>query len=499
MSTNEGEIKKPQPLVEFEPQGKSINDFIETAGERTYRLKKQQQKAKPKNESMSPQRKHFLFINPGTEKINLLRYALKENKPLPKWCEQGTFARLFQLKPNGKLFFENMPVLTTEQKRDVVKKAYFDPTKPATIEKIFLFYRETYANLSKRNVRDVLKSLETYQLNYRRQRPPKVLGKMQMTKPGVIAADIFFPSKLLWDSKPCLCVMDCWSRFSRVYVLERKTKALTLKAFDKFFRELMGLGHKPRVLLTDKGSEFVGLQNSALFEKWKLETFNSPTGTPVHIVESLQAQYMRRAEIYRTSAITDNVAHLMHLISEQLNKQPRRQFENKTPLQLLSLTKAQRKDANSYNLEHRSYQETVLSGLPTLLQGQKCRFLTWTRKEQVEGKKKGYSEKWSRSVHSVTKMIRIQKNKDVFKYYISDMPNYFWRHELLKVSDVDTDVPKLFALKESGIYENAVPKPKPKPKPKKKPGSKKLNFNIDESNIVKRPRRKKKVNYAQFY
>ena len=96
-------------------------------------------------------------------------------------------------------------------------------------------------------------------------------------------------------------------------------------------------------------------------------------------------------------------------------------------------------------------------------------------------------------------MIRIQKNKDVFKYYISDMPNYFWRHELLKVSDVDANVPKLFALKESGIYENAVPKPKPKPKPKKKPGSKKLNFNIDQSNIVKRPRRKKKVNYAQFY
>ena len=115
MSANEGEIKKPQPLVEFEPQGKSINDFIETAGERTYRLKKQQQKAKPKNESMSPQRKHFLFINPGTEKINLLRYALKENKPLPKWCEQGTFAKLFQLKPNGKLFFENMQVLSSER------------------------------------------------------------------------------------------------------------------------------------------------------------------------------------------------------------------------------------------------------------------------------------------------------------------------------------------------------------------------------------------------
>ena len=521
MSANEGEIKKPQPL-EFEPQGKSINDFIETAGERTYRLKKQQQKAKPKNESMTRQRKHFLFINPGTEKINLLRYALRQNKPLPKWCEQGTFARLFELKRN-KIFFENMEVLTTEEKRKVVKESYFDPTKPATIEKIFLLYRETYANLSKRNVRDTLKSLEVYQLIHRRRRPPKVLGKMHLTKPGVIAADLFWPKqkekKVLigWDETICLCVMDCWSRFSRVYPLERKTKPLILKGLEKFFKDMMSHGHRPRVFLSDKGAEFMNLAESALFKKWKVETFNSPTGTPVHIVESLQSQYMRRAEIFRTAGITENPSHVMHLISGQLNNQPRRQFENKSPLQLLSLSKPQRKEANAFSLEHKPYQETVLPGLPHLLQGQKCRFLTWTRKEQVEGKKKGYFEKWSRSIHTVRKMIRIDKNKDVFKYYLTDMPNYFWRHELLKVGKVDSVVPKLFKIKEKGIneqgdwveqYEKLKNKPKPKPKKlkyvapkpkKKKPGYKKLNFNVDESNIIAGPRRRRKprVNYAE--
>ena len=62
-------------------------------------------------------------------------------------------------------------------------------------------------------------------------------------------------------------------------------------------------------------------------------------------MEALQAQYMRRAEIFRTAAITNDVGHVMHLISGQLNSQPRRQFDNKTPLQLLGLSMAERKEA----------------------------------------------------------------------------------------------------------------------------------------------------------
>ena len=259
----------------------------------------------------------------------------------------------------------------------------------------------------------------------------------------------------------------------------------------------MSMGHRPKILLTDKGSEFIGLNGSDLFNKWNIKTSHSPTGTPVHIVESLQSQYMRRAEIYRTSAITNDVGHLMHLISNQLNMQPRRQFQNKTPLQLLSLSQDERRKANTYNLEHRSYQETVLSNLPVLLEGNKVRFLTWTRKEQAANSMKGYSEKWSRTIHTVCKMRRIQQNKDVFKYYISDMPNYFWRHELLKIGSVDKDVPKLFKLEDKKIYDgNYKPKKKKKKVVKK---DQKIKLDVDESNILRRGRRKEKVNYAQFY
>ena len=102
---------KQQPREDFEL---SMNDIIETAGERTYRVQKQQARVSSKRETMTKERKHFLFINPGSEKINLLKFALKNETPLPKWCQQGTFAKSFALK-DKKLLFEGMVVLTNKR------------------------------------------------------------------------------------------------------------------------------------------------------------------------------------------------------------------------------------------------------------------------------------------------------------------------------------------------------------------------------------------------
>ena len=479
-----------------------MNDVIETAAERNSRVRRQltREKRFQKRETMSRERKHFLFINPGTEKINLLRYALKTQRPLPKFCEQGTFAEKFVLK-GSKVFFEDLEVIDDQQKRDLVKKAYFNPTLPSTIESIYLHYRDSFANLSQRNVREILKSLEVYQLNARRRRPPKVLGKMSLRAPGILASDMFFPQG--WNKVVCLTMMDCWSRFCRVYVMERKTKELTLKCFEKFFKEMLSMGHRPRVLLTDRGSEYVGLPNSKLFTKWKVKMEFSPTGSPIHIVEALQSQIMRRAQIFRTAQITENPGHVMHLISDQLNQQPRRQFDNKTPLQLLSLNKSQRAQANGFSDQHKQNTDAIkLEGLPQLFTGNRVRFLTWTRKEQVEGKKKGYAEKWSRTVHTVRRMQRTKQNNDVFKYWISNGPaHYFWRHELMKISGaVDTHVPRVFELKETMLYEDFAGMPKAKPKKKKK--NKEIKLDLDEADILpgrRSGRRKKKVDYTGYY
>ena len=60
---------------------------------------------------------------------------------------------------------------------------------------------------------------------------------------------------------------------------------------------------------------------------------------------------MRRAEIFRTSALTNDVGLVMYVISKQL-KQPWRQFDNKTPLELLALSKSGQKEANAFKDVH---------------------------------------------------------------------------------------------------------------------------------------------------
>ena len=95
-----------------------------------------------------------------------------------------------------------------------------------------------------------------------------------------------------------------------------------------FFIEFTSLGHLPRRLLTDKGSELkVGTE---LIEKYRLPRdkgqdmhLRSFTGTPVQVVENMNAQYQRRLEAYRIAGLHDDYADLLWDISEQINNQKR--------------------------------------------------------------------------------------------------------------------------------------------------------------------------------
>ena len=128
---------------------------------------------------------------------------------------------------------KDVPMATTEEKRVAVKQLYFDPKGPSTILPICDSLREKFANISRGNVRNILRSLETYQRNFARRRPPKIMGRMSMLKPGIIAVDMFFPTKKIagwqhgWN---CLTCMDCWSRFCHVYVTESKKRRLSESA-----------------------------------------------------------------------------------------------------------------------------------------------------------------------------------------------------------------------------------------------------------------------------
>ena len=163
----------------------------------------------PGGDNISRKRKHLLFMNPGDEPIQAAMVALNSNQPLPAW------ARPFRYQlgmANGRLTWtENntrLPFAFKHDKRRAVKKLYFDPREPATILPIASKLYKKWANINRRNVRVILQSLETYQLNKGRRRPPDIKNRMFLKGPGMLAMDMFFPSVHLgWEKTNVLCCM----------------------------------------------------------------------------------------------------------------------------------------------------------------------------------------------------------------------------------------------------------------------------------------------------
>ena len=378
-------------------------------------------------------KRQMLFINPGQEAIQRAVLALKNNWELPKWAEK--FKDNLLLK-GDRILFDGKLMATPDEKRVAVKRLYFDPKGPSTILPITDSLRENWANVTKRDVTLVLRSLETYQRNFGRRQPPKVLGKMNLANPGVIAMDMFFPSKMLgWRKINVLACIDCWSRFCWCYALERKDKKSTHAAMQNFLQRFASNGHMPRRILCDKGTDLAPAKD--VIERYRLPkdgqrpmVFHSATGTPVNIIEAFNAQVQRRLQVFRTSKITDDVSTILDDICEQLNNQKRPTRGNMTPLQLLTLDSAQRLQVNR-NSKSRDYVVEV-PGLRPIFVGNKVRLLLMTRKEQAVPKthQKGFAPKWSKEIYTVIKMRPIPKNKDVFRYYIGRGQPYF-RHELL--------------------------------------------------------------------
>mgnify|MGYP001212310960 CR=1 FL=1 len=397
---------------------------------------------------IGPMTRHILFMNVGDERIMEAIQHFTRGTERPAWTRniRNLSAR------NGTLYLtENgrtLPFALQQEKRNAVKKMYFDPKKPATIQPIADALRHEFCNISRKNVRNILRSLETYQLMYPRRRHPKIEHHTLYTKPGVIAMDSFFPSANSgWVIRNVLVCMDVWSRFSRAYAIEKREAAFYRKAMGAFFAEIVSLGVMPRRLLTDKGSELhVGTE---LMEKFRLPRdgknpmhLRSFTGTPVMVVENLNAQYQRRLEPYRIAELQDDPADLLWDISEQLNNQRRPRKGNHTPYELLRMAAPERNALNAqYNDSYTGVGVDAQKKLPLLKVGDHVRKLEMTYKEQVENKRKAFQEKWSRTVYQVLRITKLRRNKHIMRYSIGDPKRSYFRHELLLIpKDTDQEV-----------------------------------------------------------
>ena len=345
------------------------------------------------------------------------------------------------------MHFDGLPMAYKEEKRAAVKKLYFDPKMPSTINPITDWLRTKWANISRANVQGILRSLETYQINFGRRLPPKVLGRMIIKKPGTIACDAYFPSrKFGWSRETgmCLTMMDVFSRFCWFYALEDKRKATVKIAMVDFMKKFAAKGWRPLQGLSDKGTDLSPF--AEVFETYRGNkvgplVFKSVTGAPVLVVEHLNAQVQRRMEIFRTAGITDDPSKLLDDISWQINNQKRPDKQNLTPEQILGLNEGQIKTLYENSLDRTELSEPI-KGLRALKVGSMVRVLMMDRKQQVKGLLKGFQPKWSRTTHYVLKITKLRKNPNVHRYFIGLSQSYF-RHELLWIPPrVDRAIPR---------------------------------------------------------
>ena len=435
------------------PQSITLQDeYIETPEERLARIRRVEVR---KNHTMSAKRRQMLFINPGTEKIEQCIYAIKNNGALPDWATRFTE----QLSVKGDiLYFENLPMVTKEQKRNLIKKEYFHPAKQSTIKGILDDLKVKYANISRANVTQILKSIETYQLNFARRHPPKIMGRMILKTPGIIACDMFFPQrKNGWEKSYVLVMADCYSRFVKAYNVERKSFELVEQAMLKFVKAFLSTGHLIKHIICDKGTDLAPAKK--IMEKFRNGrsgplVFHTKTGQPVNLIEQINAQIQRRLQVFATSGLIDNPGLILEQVCDSINNLKRPIRGNLTPIEILRLDKAGRNDLNTkykiadYNQDGR--------GLRELFIGSHVRTLQMTIKEQNQNKIKGFAPKWSRDVYTVSKKRALQGNPDNFKYYVSGLTDGFYRHELLWVpKETDTNVYDFVSEnKDATIYED---------------------------------------------
>ena len=444
-----------------EAVGSGLNDAFESAPERVKHVVSDEVKKKEKKSrqfydiSVNKAQRHLLFMNPGTDKINQAIAALSGGGSLPVWT--SPFVDHLTVK-DGKLLFDGLVMADQSKKRVEVKRTYFDPRGPSTILPICDKLREKYANISKSNVRNILRSLETYQRNFARRRPPKIMGRMAMKRPGIVAIDMFFPTKKIagWqDGSNCLTCMDCWSRFCHIYVTETKKKEVIRKCFDDFLQKLAAHGWMPRRILADKGTDLSSAKQA--IEKYRIKkdgnqpmVVHSQTAQPINIVESMNSQVQKRMQVFRTSKLTDDPSRLLEDISFALNNQKRPGRGNLTPLQLLSLSEQEVRRINEM-FEDTEKEIPEIKGLKKLNVGDSVRVLEMTRKQQAANTIKGFTAKWSKNVYTVLKKLPIPKNKLNFRYWVGLHQSYF-RHELLAIPKVvDREVYDLVSKKQTVV------------------------------------------------
>ena len=227
----------------------------------------------------------------------------------------------------------------------------------------------------------------------------------------------------------------------------------------RWFAKQFKLKLNQLVGISDHGSEF----DFELFKKWGIKIRLVPRGGRIEQKNShIQRVLYRLAKVHKGMKIHS----LVKLVQDNINNSPRK--DGDTPMDLVG-GKVKKKAKGKKSKITR----------PTINVGDRVRVMKYgIRKKEMYKAYKG--EQWGKTVYTVKKKhgTTYYTLSDGKKHHISDLNKV--GHDTVAETEKD-------------------PSLKPKPKPKKEAKKKFKSIDVSEANIVKRPRRKKKVDYSKFY
>ena len=386
----------------------------------------------------------FRYLRPGLVKIDMAKqWLMKKVSIRPRWTKG--FGDTLSMK-GGRLMVAGLPVLSEGELRKQIKKVYFTPRLPVTVEGVFDHLRGRIANASRKQVHNVLNSLQTYQMLKARRKPIKNEQTTMVLKPGRIGQDTFFPSKKYWNGKiyPVTVLADQWSGYTKAFLMGSEKAAYSYYALKLFIRELQSeFGVKVNQLLSDKGTE---MQYDAILNSDfpHIHHMQSPTGNAVPFIEAKVKLIQSRLWVARTGydgrALT--ISDILDDVISDINSMARPTRGNLTPTQLLKISPKMRAEINRAQKAAVKMVSNRIHGLPDIFKGDTVRLTRYTRKEQDSYGvgQKWFRPKWTEKLHTVIGARAVANGR--LKYKVSGSNQQWWRWEMLKVDpDVDLIVP----------------------------------------------------------
>lgn len=365
----------------------------------------------------------------------------------------------FVKKVGDKYFINGKEIIFTEDKEEFLSSFYDNPeTGFQGRDRMFAKIYAKYAGISRRDVMEFLKNLETAQIHAPIKKVP-VSRPLVLRKPNVSwAIDLTFLSKFNQESivsvekekQILLTIIDLFSRYAFAVILPNKSGKVVADAFDKILAKIAP--NTPSTIRTDNGSEFKAGEFQKVLKKYGIRHIFSEPYSPTQnsVIErlnrTLKMSIYKFLSQWNQEIITDDD---LEKLVKNYNSTIHRTI-------LQAPDEVHFGDAGSVSVAKKAIKvraETILSetrkNFPTLKVGDYVRVSRDVSSEFRKSrtfKRYAYLKNWFYELYQVVQITRPTPTKNS-RYVLMDdetkqrIPRYFLRQHLLKIDKANLIVP----------------------------------------------------------